>query len=288
MHRSLYRFLHRFLRSKLAAFGLLIVATVIFAALIGAWIVPFDPSAQDIMERLKPPLWEGSEGIHLLGTEALGRDIFSRLVVGAQVSLLVGVASVVLSSVVGIGFGLIAGYEDRYIGRFLMALTDIQLAVPFLVLALAVVAVVGASLWNLILVLGLTNWVQYARVVRAECLVLREREYVQAARVLGASTPRILFRHLLPNVMSSVIVISSLLVAKMILFESALSFLGLGVPPATPTWGAMIAEGRNYIGNAWWVAAMPGLAIFITVIGINLVGDRLRDLLDPRLKQVEN
>jgi peptide/nickel transport system permease protein len=288
MHRFLYRFLHRFLRSKLAAFGLLIVATVIFAALIGAWIVPFDPSAQDIMQRLKPPLWEGSEGIHLLGTEALGRDIFSRLVVGAQVSLLVGVASVVLSSVVGISFGLIAGYEDRYIGRFLMALTDIQLAVPFLVLALAVVAVVGASLWNLILVLGLTNWVQYARVVRAECLVLREREYVQAARVLGASTPRILFRHLLPNVMSSVIVISSLLVAKMILFESALSFLGLGVPPATPTWGAMIAEGRNYIGNAWWVAAMPGLAIFITVIGINLVGDRLRDLLDPRLKQVEN
>ncbi|MDB5532418.1 MAG: binding-protein-dependent transport system inner rane component [Hyphomicrobiales bacterium] len=281
-------FLHRFLRSKLAAFGLLIVATVIFAALIGAWIVPFDPSAQDIMQRLKPPLWEGSEGVHLLGTEALGRDIFSRLVVGAQVSLLVGVASVILSSIVGITFGLVAGYEDRYIGRFLMALTDIQLAVPFLVLALAVVAVVGASLWNLILVLGLTNWVQYARVVRAECLVLREREYVQAARVLGASTPRILFKHLLPNVMSSVIVISSLLVAKMILFESALSFLGLGVPPATPTWGAMIAEGRNYIGNAWWVAAMPGLAIFITVIGINLVGDRLRDLLDPRLKQVEN
>jgi peptide/nickel transport system permease protein len=162
-----------------------------------------------------------------------------------------------------------------------------QLAVPFLVLALAVVAVLGPSLWNLVLVLGLTNWVQYVRVIRAECLVLREREYVQAARALGASVPRILLTHLLPNVASSAVVISSLLVAKMILFESSLSFLGLGVPPEIPTWGGMIADGRDYISTAWWVVAMPGLALFITVIGINLVGDRLRDLLDPRLKQLE-
>lgn len=281
-------FLGRFARSSLACIGLVIVLIVVVAALFGPWLVPFDPAAQDIMQRLKPPLWDGGEGVHLLGTEALGRDVFSRLVMGARVSLLVGVAAVAVSSVVGITLGLIAGYEDRYAGRFLMALTDIQLAVPFLVLTLAVVAVVGASLWNLILVLGLTNWVQYTRVVRAECLVLREREFIQAARSMGASTPRILFSHLLPNVMSSVIVISSLLVAKMILFESSLSFLGLGVPPATPTWGAMIAEARNYIGNAWWVAAVPGLAIFATVVGINLVGDRLRDLLDPRLKQIEN
>lgn len=281
-------FLKRFLRSHLAALGLAIIAIVVFAALAGPWITPFDPDMQDILTRLKPPLFQGMDGMHLLGTEALGRDIFSRLIAGAKISLLVGVASVTLSGLIGVTFGLVAGYEDRYAGRALMALTDIQLAIPFLVLALAMVAVLGPSLWNLIMVLGLTNWVQYARVVRAECLVLREREYVQAARALGASTPRILIRHLLPNVMSSVIVISSLLVAKMILFESSLSFLGLGVPPETPTWGAMIAEGRNYIGNAWWVAAMPGLAIFITVIGINLVGDRLRDLLDPRLKQVEN
>lgn len=280
-------FLKRFSRSKLALFGLLIVAVVVIAALFGQWMIPYDPTAQNIMKRLQPPFAVGKQGIHLLGTEALGRDIFSRLVIGARVSLLVGVASVIVSGLVGITLGVVAGYEDRFIGRFLMALTDIQLAIPFLVLALAVVAVLGPSLWNLIMVLGLTNWVQYARVVRAECLVLREREYVQAARALGASTPRILIRHLLPNVMSSVIVISSLLVAKMILFESSLSFLGLGVPPSTPTWGAMIADGRNYIANAWWVAAMPGLAIFITVIGINLVGDRLRDMLDPRLKQLE-
>lgn len=281
-------FWKRFSRSKLAMFGLAIVVAVIVAALVGRFVVPYDPAAQNIMKRLQPPLALGKNGIHWLGTEALGRDIFSRLIVGAQVSLLVGVCSVVVSSLVGITLGIVAGYEDRYLGKFLMGITDVQLAIPFLVLALAVVAVLGPSLFNLIMVLGLTNWVQYARVVRAEVLVLRDREYVQAARALGASTPRILIKHLLPNVMSSVIVISSLLVAKMILFESSLSFLGLGVPPSTPTWGAMIAEGRNYIANAWWVAAMPGLAIFLTVVGINLVGDRLRDMLDPRLKQLEN
>lgn len=281
-------FIKRYLDSRLAVFGLALVLIVVFAALFGHWLMPFDPDAQDILQRLKPPFWRGEEGIHLLGTDALGRDIFSRLIAGARVSLLVGVASVVISGAIGVTLGLVAGYEDRYAGRILMAITDIQLAIPFLVLALAMAAVVGPSLWNIIAILGLTNWVQYARVVRAECLVLREREFIQAAQTMGISVPMILIRHLLPNVMSSVIVISSLLVAKMILFESSLSFLGLGVPPETPTWGTMIAEGRNYIGNAWWVATVPGFAIFFTVVGINLVGDRLRDLLDPRLRQVES
>ncbi|MGK9051952.1 ABC transporter permease [Neorhizobium petrolearium] len=280
-------FLKRYAASHLAAAGLVIVVVALFAALFGPWLVPYDPGAQDILQRLKPPLWQGSEGIHLFGTDALGRDIFSRIVVGARVSMLVGVSSVVISGAVGVTFGLIAGYEDKYAGRVLMMLTDIQLAIPFLVLALAVAAVVGPSLWNIIAILGLTNWVQYARVVRAECLVLREREFIQAAHMMGISSLHILTRHLLPNVMSSVIVISSLLVAKMILFESSLSFLGLGVPPETPTWGTMISEGRNYIGNAWWVATIPGFAIFVTVVGTNLVGDRLRDLLDPRLRQME-
>lgn len=282
------QFLKHYLDSRLAAFGLALVLIVVFAALFGHWLMPFDPDAQDILQRLKPPLWRGDEGMHLLGTDALGRDIFSRLIAGARVSLLVGVASVVISGAIGVTLGLVAGYEDRYAGRILMAITDIQLAIPFLVLALAMAAVVGPSLWNIIAILGLTNWVQYARVVRAECLVLREREFIQAAQTMGISVPMILIRHLLPNVMSSVIVISSLLVAKMILFESSLSFLGLGVPPETPTWGTMISEGRNYIGNAWWVATVPGFAIFFTVVGINLVGDRLRDLLDPRLRQVES
>ncbi|NGN45030.1 ABC transporter permease [Mesorhizobium sp. CGMCC 1.15528] len=281
-------FIKRYLDSRLAVFGLALVLIVVFASLFGHWLMPFDPDAQDILQRLKPPFWRGEEGMHLLGTDALGRDIFSRLIAGARVSLLVGVASVVISGAIGVTLGLVAGYEDRYAGRILMAITDIQLAIPFLVLALAMAAVVGPSLWNIIAILGLTNWVQYARVVRAECLVLREREFIQAAQTMGISVPMILIRHLLPNVMSSVIVISSLLVAKMILFESSLSFLGLGVPPETPTWGTMIAEGRNYIGNAWWVATVPGFAIFFTVVGINLVGDRLRDLLDPRLRQVES
>jgi len=282
------QFFKRFTTSSLATIGLIVVLVMVFAAIFGPFIVPFDPNAQDIMQRLKPPMWQGSEGIHLLGTDALGRDIFSRVVIGARVSILVGVSAVVISSIVGVAFGLIAGYEDKYAGRVLMMLTDIQLAIPFMVLALAVAAVVGASLWNIIAILGLTNWVQYSRVVRAECLVLREREFIQAAHMMGISTLHILTRHLLPNVLSSVIVISSLLVAKMIIFESSLSFLGLGVPPITPTWGTMIAEGRNYIGNAWWVATIPGIAIFVTVVGVNLVGDRLRDLLDPRLRQVES
>lgn len=282
------QFLKRYMSSTLATVGLVIVVVAVLAAIFGPYLVPFDPNAQDIMQRLKPPMWQGSEGIHILGTDALGRDIFSRVVIGARVSILVGVSAVVISSIVGVTFGLIAGYEDKHAGRFLMMLTDVQLAIPFMVLALAVAAVVGASLWNIIAILGLTNWVQYSRVVRAECLVLREREFIQAAHMMGISTTHILTRHLLPNVMSSVVVISSLLVAKMIIFESSLSFLGLGVPPITPTWGTMIAEGRNYIGNAWWVATIPGIAIFVTVVGTNLVGDRLRDLLDPRLRQVES
>ena len=278
------------LRSASAAFGLLIVATgnLRWPLIAASWIVPFDPAAQDIMQRLEAAA--SGEGDPMagccicLGTEALGRDIFSRLVVGAQVSLLVGVASVLASPASSAWLlACIAGYDDRYIGRFLLGADrhSVRGALPG----------AGAGRRSLcsapacgiiILVLGLTNWVQYARVVRAECLsAARARICAGGLRARAPRPPRILFKHLLPNVMSSVIVISSLLVAKMILFESALSFLGLGVPPATPTWGAMIAEGRNYIGNAWWVAAMPGLAIFITVIGINLAGDRLRDLLDP-------
>jgi peptide/nickel transport system permease protein len=282
------RLITKFTRSGLATAGLVIVVVVVMAALFGPWITPFDPDIQDITQRLLPPLSRTDEGLHVLGTDALGRDVLSRLILGSRVSLLVGVAAVLISGVIGVLFGLLAGYDDRRIGRVLMGITDIQLAIPFLVLALAVVAVLGPSLFNLIMVLGVTGWVQYARIVRAEVLVLKDREFVQAARALGASTLRILGRHLLPNVTSSVVVISSLQVAKMILFESSLSFLGLVVPPSIPTWGGMISDGRDYVSYAWWVAAVPGLAIFITVVGINLVGDRLRDLLDPRLKQVEN
>ncbi len=284
---SRVRFVRHFLRERLALVGALILLVVVVCAVASVHLAPFDPDDQDILARLLPPGSPGGDGTHWLGTDALGRDVLSRIIVGARISLLVGVLAMAISAVVGIGLGLIAGYEDRYLGRMLMVLGDMQLAVPFLVLALAVVAVLGASLANLVLVLGLTNWVQYVRVVRAECLVLREREFVQAARALGASVPRILLRHLLPNVASSAVVISSLLIARMILFESSLSYLGLGVPPEIPTWGGMIADGRDYISTAWWVVAMPGLALFTTVVGVNLIGDRLRDLLDPGLTQLD-
>lgn len=278
------RFLEKLVQSKLAALGLGIVLLVLVCAIFGPWIVPYDPTEQDIMQRMLPPLARAESGeFHLLGTDALGRDLLSRLMIGARVSLLVGVASVLISGLVGVLLGLLAGYDDRHIGRLLMGLADVQLAVPFLVLALAVVAVLGPSLLNLILVLGVTSWVQFARIVRAEVMVLREREFIQSARALGAATWRVLLLHLLPNVMSSVIVIGSMQIGKMILFEASLSFLGLGVPSNIPTWGGMIADGRSYVATQWWLAAVPGLAIFLTVVGINLLGDRLRDLLDPRL-----
>jgi len=280
-------FIRRFLRGRLACAGVVVLLAILICAVAGAHLTPFDADDQDILARLLPPLSPGDGGTHWLGTDALGRDVLSRLIVGARVSLLVGVLAMAVSAVVGVGLGLLAGYEDRYLGRSLMVLTDMQLAVPFLVLALAVVAVLGVSQVNLVLVLGLTNWVQYVRVVRAECLVLRERDFVQAAHAIGASGPRIVLRHLLPQILPSVVVISSLLVARMILFESSLSYLGLGVPPDVPTWGGMIAEGRDYISSAWWVVAMPGLALFLTVVAANLIGDRLRDLLDPRLRQLD-
>ena len=268
--------------------GVGIVTVMLAVSMFAPWLAPFDPFAQNVTERLLPPLSSAASGLHLLGTDALGRDILSRLMIATRVSIFLGIAAVLVSGVVGVALGLIAGYDDRHVGRPIMALADVQLAVPFLILALAVAAVLGPSLFNLIAVLGVTNWVQFARVVRAEVLTLREREFVQAAIALGASTPRILYRHLLPNVASSIVVISGLQIARMILFEASLSFLGLGVPPQIPTWGSMIADGRNYVANAWWVSAMPGLAIFVTVIGINLVGDRLRDVLDPKLDRVES
>lgn len=281
------RFLRTMVRSKLAAVGLIIVAAVALTALFAPLLMPFDPAAQDITQRLLPPFSRTATEMHVLGTDALGRDLLSRLILGSRVSLLVGVAAVLISGTIGVILGLLAGFDDRNLGRLLMGLADVQLAVPFLILALAVVAVLGPSLFNLIVVLGVTSWVQFARIVRAEVLVLRDREFVQAAQALGASNFRLMYKHLLPNVVSSIIVISSLQVGKMILFEASLSFLGLGVPAEIPTWGGMISDGRLYVATGWWLAAVPGLAIFITVVGINLLGDRLRDLLDPKLNQLE-
>jgi peptide/nickel transport system permease protein len=258
----------------------------VVTALGAAWLSPFDPIAQDIGDRrLKPPLWrDDAGGLHVLGTDHLGRDLFARVIHGAQPALLVGVAAVTISGFLGMGIGLVAGYFGGRLDDVLMRLADIQLAFPFILLAIAVIGIVGPSLVTIIVVIGVSSWVIYARIVRGAVLSLREREFVQAALALGSGDGRVLLRHILPNALTPWLVVATLDMARVIVIESALSFLGLGVQPPTPTWGGMLADGRIYISTAWWLATFPGLAILVTVLGINLFGDGLRDTLDPRLK----
>jgi peptide/nickel transport system permease protein len=283
--QDLRRVLKELVRNKAALIGLLILVGIAASAIAAPLLAPFDPTLQEITLRLKPPGWTTPDGqLNLLGTDHLGRDILSRLIFGARISLIIGVSAVALAGTLGTLLGLVAGYQGGRVDDFVMRLTDTMLAMPFILLALAVIAVLGPSLRNIIFVLGITSWVSYARVVRAEVLTLRTREFVSAAQALGGDGRRIVFRHLLPNVLTPVIVIATLEVARMIILESALSFLGLGVQPPTPTWGGMLADGRAYLSTAWWQATFPGVSIMLTVLGINLLGDWLRDVLDPRLQ----
>ena len=232
-----------------------------------------------------PPAWmEGGTREHVLGTDQIGRDLLSRVIWGGRVSLVVGVTAVLLSSTIGILFGLAAGYFGGRLDWSIMTFINVMLTFPFVLLALAVIAVLGPSMPNMIIVLGVTGWPVYARVVRAETLALREREFVLAARALGGSHVRIVFRQILPNLISPIVVIATLQIAQVIILESFLSFLGLGVQPPTPAWGNMLGEGRVYMLNSWWIAAFPGLAIFVTTLVINLIGNALRDWLDPHMK----
>jgi len=283
--QDLRRVLKELVRNKAALLGLVILVAITAAAITAPVLAPVDPTAQEVTHRLKAPGWTTPDGrVSLLGTDHLGRDILSRLIFGARISLIIGVSAVALAGTLGTLLGLVAGYQGGRVDDFVMRLTDTMLAMPFILLALAVIAVLGPSLRNIIFVLGITSWVSYARVVRAEVLTLRTREFVLAAQALGGGGRRIVFRHLLPNVLTPVIVIATLEVARMIILESALSFLGLGVQPPTPTWGGMLADGRAYLSTAWWQATFPGLSIMLTVLGINLLGDWLRDVLDPRLQ----
>jgi peptide/nickel transport system permease protein len=278
-------FMRRLARRRTSLFGLVVVTAVVATALAAALVAPFDPVEQDIGARLKAPLTRDAGGrVHVLGTDHLGRDILARIVFGARPALLVGFAAVAISGVLGMMAGLLAGYFGGRIDDALMRLADIQLAFPFILLAIAVIGVLGPSLTTIICVIGVSSWVVYARIVRGAALSLREREFVQAAQALGSRDGRILMRHVLPNVFTPWLVVATLDMARVIVIESALSFLGLGVQPPTPTWGGMLADGRVYISTAWWLATFPGLAILITVLGINLFGDGLRDTLDPRLK----
>jgi peptide/nickel transport system permease protein len=278
--------LRRLQRDWPAALGLAVILVVTLLAVFAPALAPADPVKNQLLERLTPPMWaSGGSPKYALGTDTLGRDVASRLLYGARVSLVVGFAAVVIAGVLGVALGLIAGYRRGWLDDALMRLGDIQLAFPVLVLAVAVLAVLGASLPNVILVLGGTGWITYARVVRGETLSLRHREFVEAARALGAQDRYILARHILPNVLAPVVVVATFSVARTIIAEASLSFLGLGIPPPLPSWGAMLDEGRNYITTGWWLALFPGLAILALVLAINLVGDWLRDVLDPRLER---
>ncbi len=276
---------HRFFHGLDAAggIGLLLVALAVVIAVLAPLIEPRDPLAQDIARRLKPPGYvDPRAGSFWLGTDGLGRDMLARLIEGARVSLLVGAGSTLISAVLGTTLGLTAGYLGGWRDALIMRVVDVFQAIPFTILAIAVAVVLGPSLRNVIIVLGISSWVNYARVVRGETLAQRNSEFVVAARGLGADSRRVLFYHVLPQVTASIIVLSSLLVGSMILFEASLSFLGLGVQPPTPSWGNMVLDGVGPIRVAWWVSLFPGLAIMFTLMGINLAGDWLRDTLDPR------
>ena len=274
---------NRLARSPGGATGFVIVVLVVATAILAPWISPYDPTKQNIAHRLAAPAWiEGGTAEHLLGADSVGRDVLSRVIFGSRISLLVGLAAAMLSGVVGVSLGLIAGYSGGRWDSLISRTSDIQQAIPFLVLAIAVSAMLGPGLFNLILVLVVTTWVSYFRVVRGEVLSVREEQYVWAARSVGCSNARIILHHILPNVAATTIVVATLLMANMIIFEASLSFLGLGVPLNIPTWGRIVADGREYIASEWWISFFPGMAILITVMGINLLGDWLQQVLDPR------
>jgi len=267
-----------------AILGTLILLVVVGTALAAPWIAPHDPAKQSLLRRFTPPVWTaGGNPAYPLGTDQVGRDVLSRMIHGARISLLVGVLAMVVSVLVGVTLGLVSGFVGGRMDTVLMTVVDVTWSFPQLLLALAFVAALGPSLVTIILVLGFTGWERYARVVRAEVLALREKDFVEAARAMGMGSLRILAFHILPNTFSSIVVLSTLQVAQAILAEAALSFLGVGSGRTYPTWGQMIALGRDFVSVAWWLATFPGLAILVTVLAINLVGDRLRDALDPRV-----
>jgi ABC-type dipeptide/oligopeptide/nickel transport system permease subunit len=277
--------LRRLSRIKWGLAAAVVLLGIVGSAVFAPRLAPHDPIRVNIRHRLAPPAWmDGGTSAHLLGTDQVGRDLLSRIVYGGRVSLVVGIGSVTLATTLGILLGLAGGYFGGRIDAVMMTALNVMLSFPFVLLALAVIAVLGPSLVNMILVFGAAGWPIYARVVRAETLAIREREFIVASRALGTGHARIVFRHVFPNLSSPVIVIATLQVAQVIIVESFLSFLGLGVQPPTPAWGNMLGEGRVYMLNSWWIATFPGLAIFVTTLAINLVGNGLRDWLDPHMK----
>jgi peptide/nickel transport system permease protein len=270
----------RLWQNRMAMSGLVLVLGMFAVALLAPWLAPYDPNAIDLKQVLMPP-----SAAHLMGTDTLGRDVLSRIIYGAQISLQVGFVAVGIATLVGLLVGALAGYYGGWVDQLLMRLVDLMLCFPTLFLILAVIAVLGPSIWNIMVIIGLTGWMGVARLVRAEFLSLREREFVVAARALGASDARLIWRHLLPNALTPVMVSATLGVAGAILTESALSFLGLGVQAPNPSWGNILTMGKDNIEIAWWLSVFPGLAILVTVMSYNLLGEGIREAIDPRLRE---
>jgi peptide/nickel transport system permease protein len=281
------QFIKRLVRDRIALVGFLFLLLVTIVAIFAPLVANHDPTSLALIRRLKEPGYVDAQGQqYILGTDTIGRDVFSRLVYGARISLVVGLSAVLLAGTLGVLLGLITGFFGGWVDDLVMRIADIQLSFPTILLALAIMAVLGPGLDKLILVLGITGWVQYGRIVRGQVLSIKEEEFILAARATGERRWTILFQHVLPNIWSPVIVIASFSVASNIVSEASLSFLGVGVPPSVPSWGTMLSDSRQYIGLAEWLNIPPGLAISLTVLSINIIGDWLRDFLDPRLKNI--
>jgi peptide/nickel transport system permease protein len=272
-------FLERFFKNKMAVAGSIVVMLLFAVSLLAPWIAPYDPSTIDLKHVLAPPSFG-----HPLGTDQLGRDVISRMIWGARISLKVGFVATGIAMLIGTILGAASGYYGRWVDAIIMRFVDIMLCFPTFFLILAVIAILEPSIWNIMIVIGLTGWMGITRLVRADFISLKERDFVSAARVIGASDFRIIFIHILPNAMASVLVATTLGIAGAILTESALSFLGIGVQRPIPSWGNILTAGKDNIDIAWWLSLYPGLAILITVLGYNLLGEGIRDSLDPRLR----
>ncbi|MFS8083998.1 MAG: ABC transporter permease [Acidobacteriota bacterium] len=268
-----------------AVVGAILIAGIVMMTLGFELVWSLDPLAQDLLGRLQPPAWqEAGAWAHPLGTDNLGRDVLARILHGSRISLGIAASAVLMAALAGTLLGLLAGYYGGTFDAVTMRVADVFLAYPFMLLTISVIAVLGTSIFNLILVLGLSDWVIYARTMRGSVLSLRERDFVRSAHAIGASDARILARHILPNALSPILVLATVRMASVIVWESGLSFLGMGAPPPTATWGRMLAEGRSYITDAWWLVTLPGIAIMLTILAINLFGDGMRDALDPRIR----
>jgi peptide/nickel transport system permease protein len=267
-------------------FGLVVITAVFLMAVFAGVISPHDPQIQDLENRLMPPVWSERGGWdHVLGTDQLGRDILSRIIYGSRISIFVGLTVVVISGIIGVTLGLISGYYGGWMSSLIMRVVDLQIAFPFILMAIIIIAVLGPGLMNVILALSISRWMGYARLIRGQTLLVKEQDYVKAAKLLGARDSHIIFFQILPNVITHAIVLATFAIAQTMITEAGLTYLGLGVEPSIPSWGGMLSDGRDYLGIAWWIATFPGLCIMLCVLAVNLMGEWLRDALDPHVQR---